>query len=45
MAKDGLEVRETLRLWDGAFAVEKTAARAWAAVLTALLRDPEMAFY
>jgi len=45
VALDGLEVRETLRLWDGAFAVEQSAGRAWAAVLTALLRDPEMAFY
>lgn len=45
VATDGLEVRETLLLWDGAYAVEKSPERAWAAVLTALLRDPEMAFY
>lgn len=45
VALDGLEVRETLALWDTAFAVEKDPARAWAAVLTALLRDPEMVFY
>lgn len=42
---DGLEVRETLHLWDRAFAVEGDARRAWAAVLSALLRDPEMVFY
>jgi hypothetical protein len=43
--EDGLEVRETLALWDKARLVERTPARAWAAVLTALLRDPELVFY
>lgn len=41
----GPEVRETLHLWDRAFAIEGDARRAWAAVLTALLRDPDMVFY
>lgn len=45
VAPDGLEVRETLALWDRVVAVERDPARAWAAVLTALLRDPEMVFY
>ncbi len=45
VSDDGLEVTETLRLWDAAHGIERSPKRAWAAVLTALLRDPEMAFY
>ena len=45
VADDSLEVTETLRLWDAVHGIEKSPKRAWAAVLTALLRDPEMAFY
>jgi hypothetical protein len=45
VALDGLEVEETLLLWDRVMAIERDPARAWAAVLMALMRDPEMAFY
>jgi len=45
VAADSLEVEATLALWETLFAIEGDARRAWAGVLTALLRDPEMVFY
>lgn len=45
VAVDGDEVAAGLELWSAVYAVEGDGATAWAAVLTALLRDPDFLLY
>ena len=45
VAADGPEVAAALDLWAAVYAVEASPLAAWAAVLTALLRDPDFLFY
>jgi hypothetical protein len=45
VAADGEEVIAALALWDEIDAIEHDPRRAWAAVLTALLRDPDFVLY
>ena len=42
---DGVEVQEALALWEAVHAVRGDPREAWAAVLTALLRDPRLLVY
>lgn len=45
VAADGPEVAAALDLWAAVYAIEASPVSAWAAVLTALLRDPDFLFY
>ncbi len=45
VAADGPEVEANLALWRDLYALEGRADRAWAGVLSALLRDPDFLFY
>jgi hypothetical protein len=45
VAADGEEVTAALELWSDVYAVERNARSAWAGVLSALLRDPDLLFY
>ena len=45
IAADGPEVEANLALWHDLFAIEGEPAAAWAGVLTALLRDPDLLLY
>lgn len=45
VAADGAEVQAALDLWSSVYAVEGTTQGAWAAVLSALLRDPDFLYY
>lgn len=42
---DSLEIRESRKTWNQVLAIEKSPARAWTALLSALLRDPTMVTY
>ena len=42
---DGQEVEANLRLWEDLYAVEASKERAWAGLLSVLLRDPDFIFY
>lgn len=45
VAADGDEVDAALTLWSSLYAVERDGTMAWAGVLSALLRDPDLLFY
>ncbi|MBX2796394.1 MAG: DUF1592 domain-containing protein [Myxococcales bacterium] len=45
VAEDGPEVEANLQLWSDLYALEGRTDRAWAGVLSALLRDPDILFY
>lgn len=45
VAEDGEEVAANLELWEALYATEGTPARAWAGVLSVLLRDPDLVIY
>lgn len=45
VAADGDEVNAAIDLWSSVYAVEGTTRGAWAAVLTALMRDPDFLYY
>ena len=45
LAKDATEPQELSDLWRYVYSVEASPVRAWAAVLTAILRDPSVLFY
>lgn len=44
-ALDSLEIQESRKLWDRLLAIEGRPERAWAGLLTALLRDPTLVTY
>lgn len=45
VAADGEEVTAALELWSAVYAVERDPKAAWAGLLSALLRDPDLLFY
>jgi len=45
VAADGEEVEAALELWTALYAVEPDGRSAWAGLLSALLRDPDLLFY
>ncbi len=45
VAADGPEVEAALALWVDVYAIERDPAAAWVAVVSALLRDPDLLFY
>lgn len=45
VAADGPEVTANLELWSDLYALEGDTERAWAGLVTALLRDPDLLFY
>jgi hypothetical protein len=45
LADDATEPDELIALWRYTYSVEASPVRAWAAVLTAILRDPTVLFY
>lgn len=45
VAADGPEVTELVELWETVFALDGDQVHAWTAVLTVLLRDPDLVLY